>query len=207
MPVCLLHGYFSFTSIFLSSCFYSFTHPPPFLRLLLLSLSPFISRFSQWSLAAALPPSHVGWAERRRLVAPTAPRRERFMRSSACQSQSALWQVGRPTAAEIKLACLVLNGTKWPRLTCIESGFLKSVKMFLLVLSLILFSVLCVLCVLSVWKRLEVLPNKQRQENAHRLHQERSSLRHREVSGRYSLVFCHQFTDCVRDKEVSKWQL
>lgn len=85
--------------VFLSSCFVlfsSFTHPPLFLPLLL--LCPFISRSSQWSLATVLPPSNVGWAEKRRVVASTAPRRERFMRSSACRSQSALCQVRVPTA-------------------------------------------------------------------------------------------------------------
>lgn len=44
-------------------------------------------------------------------------------------------------------------------------------------------SVFSVLFVFSVWEWLEVLPHKQRQEDAHRLHQERSALRHREVSG------------------------
>lgn len=46
---------------------------------------------------------------------------------------------------------------------------------------------LSVLCVFSVWERLAMLPHKQRQEDADRLHQKRSALRHREVSGTSSL--------------------
>lgn len=41
----------------------------------------------------------------------------------------------------------------------------------------------CMLFVHSLWKWLEVLPDKPRQEDAHRLHQERDALRHGEVSG------------------------
>lgn len=40
-----------------------------------------------------------------------------------------------------------------------------------------------VCCLFSLWKWLEVLPDKPRQEDAHRLHQERDALRHGEVSG------------------------
>lgn len=162
---------------------------PPFL-LLCLSL-----RFSRWFQGAASPLSRVGWAERKRLVALTAPKREPSMKSSTYRSRSAHWRVRASTAAHVKNKSIKifakLNRMKQILITH-EIIFLSCVWLF--------YS----LCVFSVWEWLEVLPHQQGQEDAHRLHQERSALRHREVSQtlsfrRTGLIF---ESDCMRGKNV-----
>lgn len=73
-------------------CPSSFSCPPLLLRL-------FPSRFSRWFQGAACLLSRVGWAERMRRVALTAPKREPSMKSSTCRSRSAHWRVRASTAA------------------------------------------------------------------------------------------------------------
>lgn len=128
-PFCPLHGDCALTSVFPSS------------RLLLPPPPPSLSRFSRWFLGAASPPSPVGWAGRRRRVAPTAPRREPFTRSSTCRSQSALWRVRGFTAA-LKMC------TKYQHF-CIQKcslSFLDHIKAYKLRISKNLYLV-CFQCV------------------------------------------------------------
>lgn len=156
----------------------SFILLPP---LLPLTLSRPPSRFSRWFQGAASPLSHVGWAGRKRQVALTAPKRQPSMKSSICRSQSAHWRVRASTAAHDNNSVIILK--KLNQLLC--NRFYKTCMNVDVVCNWL--PVLFLLCVFSVWEWLEVLPHQQGQEDAHGLHQERSSLRHREVSRTLSL--------------------
>lgn len=149
-----------------------------FLPSILLPLFPTtLSRSSRWFLVEASPTSRVGGAERRTAVALTAPRRELSTRFSTCQSQSALCRVRASTTV---FYLFISFGTHFYFCT----SNLKMSKSWNHVFSVNNApSSSCMLFVHSLWKWLEVLPDKPRQEDAHRLHQERDALRHGEVSG------------------------
>lgn len=192
-PFCLLHGNFSLTSVFPSSCLLfrlSLSPSPP-----LLSRLPLLLRLSKGSASGlSEQPLYRAMRGEQRGGDGSLPQHQEGglswdLQLAGVRAPSGGWgdllqhyknimypffyQISTFLRFQVNPGCThVLVFTRISFITITANNVLTG---------------LSVLCVFSVWERLEVLPNKQRQEDAHRLHQERSALRHREVSGTSSL--------------------